>query len=162
MSESQTRPAGQTLQDRPVKRSRVDLPSTRNDSFDDAIERLVNDNQLPAHLKAVLGHLVERMSSMEVLIKKNHELEERLKDELAEKSKLKEEIEVLKCALSRSRISSPSQPRITTSSSPSLQKSFTPLDSSCCEEKERLSCEWEFFGLGELQSNLKKIRLDVV
>ncbi|KIH63089.1 hypothetical protein ANCDUO_06613 [Ancylostoma duodenale] len=93
MAESQTRPAGQTLQDRPVKRSPVDSPSTRNDSFDDAIERLVNDDQLPAHLKAVLGHLVERMTSVEVLLKKKHELGERLKDELAEKNKLREEIE---------------------------------------------------------------------
>ncbi|EYC37447.1 hypothetical protein Y032_0791g2372 [Ancylostoma ceylanicum] len=138
MAESRTPLAGQLLQDRPLKRSRVDSPSTGNGPVDDAIDRLVNDDQLPSHLKTVLAHLMERTSSVEVLLKKNHELEERLKAELAEKSKLREEIEVLKSALSRSRISSPTQPRVTPSSSPRVQNSYTPLASSFCEVKERL------------------------
>ncbi|EYB81318.1 hypothetical protein Y032_0387g476 [Ancylostoma ceylanicum] len=79
--------------DRPFKRSRVDSPSTGNGPFGDAIDRLVNDDEVPGHLKTVLAHLVKRTSSVEVLLKKNHELEERLKAELAEKSKLTEEIE---------------------------------------------------------------------
>ncbi|EYB81317.1 hypothetical protein Y032_0387g476 [Ancylostoma ceylanicum] len=72
--------------DRPFKRSRVDSPSTGNGPFGDAIDRLVNDDEVPGHLKTVLAHLVKRTSSVEVLLKKNHELEERLKAELAEKS----------------------------------------------------------------------------
>ncbi|EYC22375.1 hypothetical protein Y032_0017g3312 [Ancylostoma ceylanicum] len=78
------------IQDRPTKRSRVRSPSINAESFDLALDLLNNDDQLPVYLKTVLGHVMERIFSMELLIKKNNELEERVKAEIEEKNKLKD------------------------------------------------------------------------
>ncbi|KAL6730451.1 hypothetical protein Aduo_001427 [Ancylostoma duodenale] len=58
-------------------------------------------------IQTVLGHAMEGISSMEVLTKM---LEKRLNAEIAEKNKLKGEIEVLKNALAKSRVTSASLP----------------------------------------------------
>ncbi|EYB88679.1 hypothetical protein Y032_0243g3495 [Ancylostoma ceylanicum] len=133
------------IQDRPTKRSRVCSPGINAESFDLALDLLNNDDQLPVYLKTVLGHVMERIFSMELLIKKNNELEEQLKAEIEEKNKLKDEIEVLKNALSK-RVTSPSQVGMTALASPKLGNtvvaplgsSNTPSSTCCCEEKERV------------------------
>ncbi|EYC25672.1 hypothetical protein Y032_0011g1327 [Ancylostoma ceylanicum] len=86
--------------DRPSRRSPVPSTSASGPSFEQAIDLLINDDQVPAHLKTIVRHVVEKLSGMELLIKKNSELENRLKEEMAEQKRLKSEIESLKRALS--------------------------------------------------------------
>ncbi|KAL6732465.1 hypothetical protein Aduo_003224 [Ancylostoma duodenale] len=86
--------------DRQSKLSPVPPTSANEPSFDQAIDLLLNDDQVPAHLKTIVRHVVEKLSGMELLIKKNNELEDRLKEEVAEQKRLKSELESLKRALS--------------------------------------------------------------
>ncbi|EYB82516.1 hypothetical protein Y032_0358g3410 [Ancylostoma ceylanicum] len=146
MPESATPLVSHVIQDRPIERSRVCSPGTNTESFDLAVDLLNNDDQLPVYLKTVLGHVVERISSMELLLKKNYELEERLKAEIAEKNKLKDEIEVLKSALSKSSVAHPSQMSMTSlpaskvgnNSAALVAPTNSPPCTCFCEEKERL------------------------
>ncbi|KAL6738118.1 hypothetical protein Aduo_011701 [Ancylostoma duodenale] len=138
MAEFVTPVSSRPIQDRPSKRSRVSPTCTNDQSFDHAIKILINDDQIPAHLKTIVGHLVDKLSGMELLIKRNTELENRLEEGEAEKKRLKEENESLGRALFNKSVGIPSQ-RGVFESSPKLSPNDVSLVSSCkCEEKERL------------------------
>uniref|UniRef100_A0A183GA08 MED4 polymerase n=1 Tax=Heligmosomoides polygyrus TaxID=6339 RepID=A0A183GA08_HELPZ len=62
---------------------------------------LIHDPQMPAHLKTILGHLLEKMNRTEELLTKNQESEKRLQHEIGEKTRLQREVDALKEALSR-------------------------------------------------------------
>ncbi|KAL6738850.1 hypothetical protein Aduo_012351 [Ancylostoma duodenale] len=109
MTEFVTPVSSHPIQDRPSKRSRVSPTCTNDQSFDHAIKMLINDDQIPAHLKTIVGHLVDKLSGMELLIKRNTELENRLEEGEAEKKRLKEENESLRRALFNKSVGIPSQ-----------------------------------------------------
>ncbi|VDP23690.1 unnamed protein product [Heligmosomoides polygyrus] len=60
------------LQGRPVKRFYQSSPPVGNDSLAGAIDLLVNDAQVPAHLKTVLGHLLDKADRIDELMARNH------------------------------------------------------------------------------------------
>ncbi|VDP13004.1 unnamed protein product [Heligmosomoides polygyrus] len=62
---------------------------------------MIHDPQMPAHLKTILGHLLEKMNRTEELLTKNQESEKRLQHEIGEKTRLQREVDALKEALSR-------------------------------------------------------------
>ncbi|KAK6026212.1 hypothetical protein OSTOST_07868, partial [Ostertagia ostertagi] len=70
-----------------VKRTRTESPGTNGSALSDAVNLLVTDDKLlPAHLKTILGHLLEKVSFVDQLVERNRELEERLSAEVAEKN----------------------------------------------------------------------------
>lgn len=127
MASENTPLSSRKLQGRPVKRFCQSSPPMGNDSLADAIDLLVNDAHLPAHLKTVLGHLLDKAARTEELMSRNRELEAQLRRETEEKSRLAREVETLKEALAKSRQASPVK---------ALATSFP--DGNCCEERERV------------------------
>ncbi|KAL6742017.1 hypothetical protein Aduo_015217 [Ancylostoma duodenale] len=93
MTETATPVLSRIVQDRPSKRSRVSPACSSDASFDQAINLLIKGEQVPVHLKTIVGHLVDKLSSVELLIKKNCELEDRLKEEAIEKKRLQDEVD---------------------------------------------------------------------
>ncbi|VDL78397.1 unnamed protein product [Nippostrongylus brasiliensis] len=106
MANQETPLSSRLLQSKPSKRFRRGSPyvvemSGDGGSLDDAVKLLIEDSQVPAHLKTILGHLLEKANLTEELPSKNRELEAKLQFELAEKKRLLSEIDRLKEALSK-------------------------------------------------------------
>lgn len=113
-----------------AKRNRTATPEDDADhTLQSAVNLLVNDDQLPHHLKAVLGHVLDKLTKLDVLVERNRELEIQLKAEIAEKNRLLDEIRILKN--SRVNDSRPSSPHI-------VERNAVQEEFHCCEEKERL------------------------
>ncbi|KAK5979005.1 hypothetical protein GCK32_022004 [Trichostrongylus colubriformis] len=63
--------AGRPLQERPAKRFCYGSPALINGSLTEAVDRLLNDNQIPEHLKTVLGHLLAQSNLINDLMERN-------------------------------------------------------------------------------------------
>ena len=101
MDNQETPASVHALQGRPVKRACQSPPGVvlGDHSIADAVALLMNDAQVPAYLKTIVGHLLDRANMTEELILKNRELEERLRVETEEKLRLQNEVVALKDAL---------------------------------------------------------------
>ncbi|KAL6724393.1 hypothetical protein Aduo_019286 [Ancylostoma duodenale] len=149
-------PAPLPVQIRRGKKHKIDLSESPHatDDLDHAVYMVLNDVSLPAHLRAVVSHLLQFKDQFPILMEKNRELvaeNNRVRKEnsdlITENSSLKSQIGNLRSELSRFR--GPTFGQIDNSKAPSF---------CVCEENERKR-SIVIAGISECGANLSSARV---